>query len=219
MPRRVKCRATGEWGTNDVFYRPEDVKFYFKDKETYEKWKLEIEENKNKVRCCITKERGSKDDFYFDEESGRYFKNKEVFDEWRAPIDKRKEINDMLADFVGYYNGEPFPTLITKKIRELESAYDIFTVYDAFIEKREEIQFAMDSREFNNTYHKCSYIIAVIINNIDEIWRRKKREEKLKARQEAELESEDADFVYIPAPVKRKNTRDISHFLEDELWN
>ena len=35
MARAVKCKATGEIGTNDTFYRPENgPKFYFKDKET-----------------------------------------------------------------------------------------------------------------------------------------------------------------------------------------
>lgn len=171
-----------------------------------------------KVRCCITKECGTSDTFYKDESTGRYYKSKEIFDEWRNITNKRKELNDIIADIVGYYNGEKFPSSITKKVKELEEIYDIFTVYDTFVEKRDDIQFAIDSRDFDTEYGKCAYIMAIVVNNINDIWIRRKREEKTKLKQEATLKSEDMDFDYIPAPVK-KNTKDISQFLEDNLWN
>ena len=171
-----------------------------------------------KVRCCITGEYGTSDTFYRDEKTKRYYKNKEVFDNWRAQTDKRNEVLDIIADIVGYYNGEKFPSSITKKLKDLEEIYDIFTVYDTFVEKRDDIQFAIDTRDFDTEYGKCAYIMAIVVNNINDIWIRRKREEKTKLKQEATLKSEDMDFDYIPAPVK-KNTKDISQFLEDNLWN
>ena len=221
MSRKVKCKATGEWGTNETFYRPDDVKFYFKDEEIYKQWKIKTEENKNRVKCFITKESGTKDTYYFDEKTKHYFKSKEVFDNWRDSVEKKKAVNDMIADFVGYHNGEVFPTVMTKKVKELVNIYDIFTVYDTFVEKREDIQLAMDTKEFGSELHKCSYIIAIIVNNINDVWKRRKREEKMAIKREAVLESEDidAEFDFMPLPVSNKNDRDISRFLEDGTWN
>ena len=217
MPRKVKCKATGEWGTNETFYRPDDVKFYFKDEETYKQWKIKTEENKNRVKCFITKEWGTKDTYYFDEKTKHYFKSKEVFDNWRDSVEKTKAVNDMIADFVGYHNGEVFPTVMTKKVKELVGIYDIFTVYDTFVEKREDIQLAMDTKEFGSELHKCSYIIAIIVNSINDVWKRRKREEKEPKRIENIMFVEDYDSIQNNAGLKGKN---ISRFLsEDELWN
>jgi hypothetical protein len=168
------------------------------------------------VRCIVTRERGTSDEFYKGTYGNKtsYFKNKEIFDEWRAEKEKAKAINDMIADFVGYYNGEKFPSSITGKIKELKDIYDIHTVYDTFVEKKEDIQFAMESMEFDTEYGKCAYIMAIIVNHINDVWKRRKREEKMKVKQEAELKSEDIDYEYIPRPAF-KNDRDITRFLED----
>ena len=144
-----------------------------------------------RVRCCVTGEYGTNDTFYRDEKTRRYYKSKEVFDAYRAPIDKRREVLDIVADLVGYYHGEKFPSSITAKIKELEEIYDIFTVYDTFIEKREDIQYALDSRDFETEYGKCSYIMAIIVNNINDIWIRKKREEREAKRMENMMPTED----------------------------
>ena len=220
MARKVKCKATGEWGTSETFYKPEDVKSYFKDKETYEAWLKE--KSVKKVRCFLTKEYGTNETFYRPEDgphSNHYFKNKEIYDEWRSKAEIRKKINDMIADFTGYYNGEVFPTVVPKKLKELEEKYDIFTVYDTIIDKKNDIQYAMDSMEFNSEYGKCSYLMAIIVNNINDVSKRKKRKEKLKAKEEIEANSDYFEFKFMPRPVTNKNDRDISQFLEDGSWN
>lgn len=172
-----------------------------------------------KVKCCVTKESGTSDTFYKDEKTGRYYKSKEVYDAYRAPIDKRNELLDIIADIVGYNNGEKFPTSITRKLKELEEIYDIFTIYDTFIECRENIQFAIESREFDTEYGKCAYIMAIVVNNINDVWKKRKREEKNKIKEKTEIESPDVDFSFMPRPTSNKNNRDISQFLEDDLWN
>ena len=50
MPRSCKCHATGEYGNVELFYRPKGQKYYFKDKETYENWKIEEDLRKLKVQ-------------------------------------------------------------------------------------------------------------------------------------------------------------------------
>ena len=167
-----------------------------------------------RVRCCVTGEYGTSDTFYRDEKTKKYYKSKEIFDAYRAPIDKEKEVLDIIADLVGYYNGEKFPTAITGKLKELKNIYDIFTIYDTFVEKREDIQFALDTRDFETEYGKCAYIMAIIVNNINDVWIRRKREEKDKKKMEATLKSEDVGFEYIPR-TSFKNNRDITKFLED----
>ena len=221
MARAVKCKATGEIGTNETFYRPEDgTKFYFKDKETYEKWAEE--KSTKKVRCFVTKEYGTNKTFYRPEDeqfSNHWFKSKEVYDNWRNDVEKTKAINEMIANFTGYYDGQVFPTIVPRKIKELKEVYGLDTIYETFVEKEKDIQYAMDAKEFNTDLHKCSYIMAIIANNINDVWNRKKREEKNKVKEEVELNSPDLDFEFMPRPITPKNNRDISQFLEDDLWN
>lgn len=219
MARAVKCKATGESGTNETFYRPEDgTKFYFKDKATYEKW-LE-EKSTKKVRCFVTKEYGTNKTFYKPEDgphSNHYFKNKGIYDEWRAKTETRKKINDLIADFTGYYNGEIFPTIVPKKIKELEETYDIFTVYETMLDKKNDIRYAMDSMEFSSDLGKCSYLMAIIVNSINDVWKRRKKEEEESKRIKNIIFEEDYSNIKNNTEQKGKN---ISRFLsEDELWN
>ena len=50
MPRLCKCHATGERGDVKTFYRPVGEKYYFKDKETYETWRIEEDLRKMKAK-------------------------------------------------------------------------------------------------------------------------------------------------------------------------
>lgn len=219
--RKVKCKATGEYGYNDTFYRSEKLKAYFKDEETYEKYMLE--KSIKKVKCKITGEEGTSNTFYkvttFNQDGQPttcFYKSKEVYDEWRAKTDKRLDLNRIIGEFMGYFEDQPFPTTVTKKVKELEKTYDIFTIYDTFVECRDKIQWAMDTMEFNSEIHKCNYMMAIIVNNINDVYKRRKKEERESKRIE-NIPMEDYTDIVNNAEKKGKN---ISRFLsEDELWN
>ena len=184
MPRLCKCHATGERGDVKSFYRPSNEKYYFKDKETYETWKIEEDLRKMKSQ-------------------------------------KRREINDKIAEFIRYEKGQTFPTNICRTIKELEVFYGLDVILETMNESAANIQWAMDNKEFKNEYGKCNYLMAIVKNNINDVWKRKKREKKEVENINRVLNSEDIDVsMPVNKPIKNKKT-DISQFLDedDNLWN
>ena len=69
-------------------------------------------------KCAITGEKGTTDTFV--KINGKYYKSQEIYDTNQMKKAKRKELIDFVCrEFLGYGNGQPFPTSLPKKLNEL----------------------------------------------------------------------------------------------------
>ena len=76
----------------------------------------------------------------------------------------------------------------------------------------------MRTKSFSSEYHRASYIMAVVKNHINDVYKAKKRRESAEAsiqRQEMQFQTEDAtnfaDIGYAAKP-----SRDLSFFQDDD---
>lgn len=165
-----------------------------------------------KVKCQITKEYGTSDSFY-KAPNGKYYKSQELYETWNKEKIDRADFLDMFAsEFLGYETGQVFPTVLCKRLKELE--FYGFDVINQTVKKcRSSIGYAITHKEFANENAKISYIFAIIKNNINDIYRQvtKKRNEP---RPEYYID-ETVDIENIQTKHKEK---DIRKWLEDDDW-
>lgn len=165
-------------------------------------------------KCQITGEKGTTDIFY-KADNGKYYKSKEVYDIWNKENENRKKVIEKFAvDFLDYEPGQVFPTVLTKKLKELEFyGYDVI---NRTIDKTyDSIQYAIQHKDFKNDMGKISYIFAIIKNNINDVYKQIVQEEKEKKSETiCEIENE-VDIDNIQTNHKEKN---IKKWLEDDDW-
>lgn len=165
-------------------------------------------------KCQITGEVGTTDTFY-KADNGKYYKSKEVYDIWNKENENRKKVIEKFAvDFLDYKPGQVFPTVLTKKLKELEFyGYDVI---NKTIEKTyNSIQYAIQHKEFINDVGKISYIFGIIKNNINEVYKQTVQQEMEKKNETVcEIDNE-VDIDNIQTKHKEKNIR---KWLEDDDW-
>lgn len=163
-------------------------------------------------KCQVTGEKGTTDTFY-KADNGKYYKSKEVYDIWNKENEDRKNVIERFAvDFLDYKPGQVFPTVLTKKLKELEFyGYDVInrTIDKAY----NSIQYAIQHKDFKNDVGKISYIFAIIKNNINDVYKQVVQEEK-KSETVCEIDNE-VNIDNIQTNHKEKN---IKKWLEDDDW-
>lgn len=163
-------------------------------------------------KCQVTGEKGTTDTFY-KADNGKYYKSKEVYDIWNKENEDRKNVIERFAvDFLDYKPGQVFPTVLTKKLKELEFyGYDVIncTIDKAY----NSIQYAIQHKEFKSDVGKISYIFAIIKNNINDVYKQVVQEEK-RSETVCEIDNE-VDIDNIQTNHKEKN---IKKWLEDDDW-
>lgn len=140
-----------------------------------------------------------------------------MYDVWNKENEDRKHVIERFAiEFLDYVPGQVFPTILTKKLKELEFyGYDVI---NRTIDKSyDSIQYALRTKDFRNDVCKISYIFAIIKNNINDVYKQVLREEKIEEKQQRQVTNvevvDEQTFANIGTKQKAK---DISCFLEDE---
>ena len=150
-----------------------------------------------KVKCQITGEYGTSDVFY-KADNGKYYKSKELYDVWNKENEDRKHVIERFAiEFLDYVPGQVFPTILTKKLKELEFyGYDV--INKTIDKSYDSIQYALRTKDFRNDVGKISYIFAII--------KKQKREYDIDT---------SVDIDNIQTTHTEKN---ITKWLEDDDW-
>lgn len=113
-----------------------------------------------------------------------------------------------------------FPTILTKKLKELE-----FYGYDVIIETiekcRSAIEYSLKTKQFKNDLNRISYLMAIIKNNINDVYKEHVRHEKIAEKQQTQTSNfEEVCEKAIMNIGSKQKAKDISSFLEeDELWS
>lgn len=167
-----------------------------------------------KVRCAITGEYGTSDTFI--KIDGKYYKNQDVYNEQQKQNDYWHKIVDKFSlDYLGYQKGQLFPAYIVKMLKQL-SFYGNDTIYRTMEFCDNDIHTAIQIKDFDSDYRKASYIMAIVKNNINEVWKEvlQERREAKKAKQmqnSVPIEISNPEEISNP----KQNVKDISKFLED----
>lgn len=166
-----------------------------------------------KVKCCVSGKWGTSDTFL--KIDGRYYESQEVYDWhkrmsncWKLMIDK------ITIDYLGYQKGEPYPTILNKRLKSLDF-YDNEVIYRTVLYCDESISNAMKTKHFDSTYMKIQYILAILRNNIAKVWKIVRAERKAAKEQNKKLD----DIVYVESLDNVDNpkqiNKDISKYVED----
>lgn len=165
-----------------------------------------------KVKCYATGEIGNSLTFYKAPDK-HYYKNKKIYEQRKRDIELHKQIIDIIVDdFLNYQHGQKFPTILTKKLAELKF-YPNEVILKTIEKCKSTIQYYMDNKEFDSDYGKIGYIFAIIVNNINDIYRDWKRNQIIETKQTVQnIENQNITIENIGT----KNTgKDISKWLED----
>ena len=161
-------------------------------------------------KCAITGEKGTTDTFV--KINGKYYKSQEIYDANQMKKAKRKELIDFVCrEFLGYGNGQPFPTSLPKKLNEL-SFYDDDVILETFKRCASDIEYQLEHKQFSAEYCKIAYMFAIVKNaiaDVDAELRRKEKQEQITKATEIEC----GDLSNIGTKCRGK---DISSFLNDD---
>ena len=163
-----------------------------------------------RCKCAITGEIGTTDTFV--RINGRYYKSQQIYDAEQMRKAQRKELIDYICrEFLGYGNGQPFPTSLPIKLKEL-SFYDDSVILETFKQCASEIDYQLEHKQFASEYNKVAYIFGIVKSRIAdvnaEIIRKKKQENFQKP-----INIECNDMSNVGTKIQGK---DISSFLDDD---
>jgi hypothetical protein len=161
------------------------------------------------VKCAITKEYGTNDTFIKIE--GKYYKSQEIYDQDKHKRQSRLDLVDFIClKFLDYYNGQPFPQILTRKLKELEF-YSNDVILETCKQKENDIQYAISTKHFTSEVQKVSYIFAIIKNNIADVNKQFQRYNK------QERQNNQSELLEIETMTGTTLApKNISHFLDGD---
>lgn len=210
--RRVRCMVTGEVGTSLTFYKAPDG-HYYKSKEVYDKRPFK---EPRKVRCFATGEWGLLDEF-FKAPDGHYYKDESVYEQYKDNAAIYIKLMDDIRDTMAFDPSMAFPTIITRTLKDLSQFYGYGIILETFERCKSSIGYAMRSKTFQSEYARAAYVMAILKNNINDVYLEHKRNQKAAEflqRQDSQVQEADnmnfADIGYVS-----KTKRDRSFFNDD----
>lgn len=129
---------------------------------------------------------------------------------------KEKESKDKCIKTIAeILNVKIVPPVMVKKVNELREFYDYTVIEKTFKECSNSIRWALETKDFNSEFAKAKYIISIVVNNIDKVYKKHIKElrdiERLFSKSEIEPEIIDLD---INRRIDDRNVSDISSFLD-----
>lgn len=137
-----------------------------------------------------------------------YLKEKEDKEYYHKAVDRMMEL-------IGYETGMVFPTSFAKKYAELK-IYGNKVIYETIEKCASEIEYAVKKYEFTNEYNKMAYLMTIVSNKINDVYKDIKKQEKAnKIAKEIPINPDLIIDESAPKRVTIQKTRDISRFLKD----
>lgn len=166
------------------------------------------------VKCALSGEVGTSD--LFIKIGTKYYKSQEIYDEYKLKANLHKKIVDVIVnDFMNYQSGQIFPTILTKKLKELEF-YPNEVILKTIEKNHDTIQYWMNTKDFSNDIGKISYIFAIIKGNINDIYKEWKSDTVL----ENKMNKIDTSLIIDLIITENKHEeKDLRKWLEDDECN
>lgn len=140
---------------------------------------------------------------------GRYWSSKKAWERKQSQLLYRSKCIDLFRELLAYMPSVPLPTYVYKLLGTLEGyGYDV--VYQTFVDKSKDIQWALDNKQFNNEYGKVKYVFSIVQNSINYVYKRMQKE-KTRVAMIPEVTEEN-----IELKQRQQETKDISRFLLED---
>lgn len=140
--------------------------------------------------------------------------SEDEYKEYQQEQDCRKLIFDFLKELMGYGENQVLPTVVNKKLSELHMGYTYNTIYETFVACKDNLEYWCNiDGKFNNEYQKISYIFAIVINNINDVDKKLRREQELDRQKDNHTVDVDV-FDITEVATNKTNKKDISSFLD-----
>jgi hypothetical protein len=142
--------------------------------------------------------------------NGKYYSSEEAFKHLLDEKMYRQRCLEELGNILGYHEGQKFPTIVAKKLKEYEYyGYDV--VLQTIISKRSDMVYSISHKDFASEYNRVSYIMAIITNSINDIKKKIDKEKRLQHVSNNAITSEEVESSITP--VNSGEIHDISKFL------
>lgn len=163
-----------------------------------------------KCKCAITGEIGTTDTFI--KIGSKYYKSQAVYDADQEKKESYKRLVDYICrEFLGYGNGQPFPPILPKKIKEL-SFYSSDVILETFKECSSDIHYWLEHKQFSNEYGMISYMFSIVKGSIADVAKKEKR----MAASKEQLKNNMIECGDLSDIGSKKQGKDISRFLDDD---
>lgn len=167
------------------------------------------EKKGRKVKCCATGEYGTS--LTFVKIDGHYYKDEFTYERYIEEKNYRKLTYDIIADYLGYQKGQIFPGVVYHRLKNLEF-YGYKCIYQTFCIKKNDIEWALNHKDFRNDLGRIAYMFAIINNSINDVYKQMRTESRKQKLPESADYIEEINLEDIGTS---KKGRDISSFLED----
>lgn len=142
-----------------------------------------------------------------------YYCSEDEYNEKRKENDNKTKC---LETITGIFGVKMLPPVMVKKVNELRQFYDYIVIEKTFKECTDKISWALETKDFNSEFSKAKYIVSIVANNIDKVY--KKYIKDLKDMERLFAKEEVVDIEMIDMNISRNtnndNVSDISMFLD-----
>jgi len=189
MENKVKCLDAKKMIVkSDAFFCELDGKYYSSE-EGYKKYQAEKEAKKQfrymntPVKVQDVDYKMCRKDGYLDDKE-RLWSSKEAYLKDRDDKQYWTKSMDKLMEVLGYEKGMKLPTIAAKKFSEIRG-FGTDCIYETICQCETDGTFDYPKTiDFNSEYQKVSYYTSIIVNRVGDVYKKKKREEKIEKQQQ-----------------------------------
>lgn len=169
-----------------------------------------------RVKCHATGAVGNSLTFY-KAPDGHYYKDSATYQARIDQIALHKQLIAELANIMMFDPSMAFPTIVPKMLKEL-SFYGDAIILQTLQQCKDNIGYAMRTKEFPSEYQRASYVMAILKNHINDVYKVAKQQAKQEVKQtvqEAQIPVVQ-DLYAMPQASSAAPAHDLSAFLFDE---
>lgn len=144
---------------------------------------------------------------------GKYYSSQGAFERLMLEKTYRQKCIEELGNILGYSKNQKFPTIVAKKLKEYES-YGYEIVFETILCKKQIIINSISNKDFTSEYNKTSYIMAIITNSINDIYKQHQDKKKLQHIDNTTVTIEEVESTVTLANPQA--THDISRWLNND---
>ena len=144
----------------------------------------------------------------------KYYKSEEVYYRHMREERSRKKLIDFIVfEVLNYKRKQNIPSLLFKRIKELNKKYSYRVIYETFVQNRKNISYWLNlENKFKNETGKINYMMAIIKNNIEKIDQLWSKRQKSQIKNQAKV---DTSTINETTTIEKEIDKGISDFLDD----
>lgn len=141
-----------------------------------------------------------------------YYCSEDEYNKQQEEIKQRDKCYETIKDILGISLVTPE---MIKQLKIVRENYDYPVIIKTFKFKEDDIRWAVNNKDFTNTYSKFRYILAIILNNIEDVKKvhMKDLEEMNRLFNKVENNDVNIDIINDMPISKQRKSNDISQFL------